>query len=225
MKKDAPLMSEALMYAEFHRSSASKENIVRTMCGFFKSDELRAAKSLIYERFRSLDILENAADRRTTENRSDLMAMCCDLIDDLFKLEENNIQVVCAASNWKRLPRINPEEVTQISMADKLAQLESKFSFYDAALIDVKSMSSSMDVRIKNIEKGNTKKCPLIISNGRSDPTDINDTTAPQTVVKSDTYSDVVSRREHRTYRNQTDRSRMGSDFNKRTGNRGYPDM
>ena len=97
MKKDAPLMSEALMYAEFHRSSASKENIDRTMCGFF------------------------------------------DLIDDLFKLEENNIQVVCVASNWKRLPRINPEEVTQISMADKLAQLKSKLSFYDAALIDVKS--------------------------------------------------------------------------------------
>ena len=132
---------------------------------------------------------------------------------------------MCAASNWKRLPRINPEEVTQISMADKLAQLESKFSFYDAALIDVKSMSSSMDVRIKNIKKSNTKECPLIISNGRSDPTDINDTTAPQTVVKSDTYSDVVSRRERRTYRNQTDRSRIGSDFNKRTGNNGYPDM
>ena len=55
------------------------------------------------------------------------MAMCCDLIDDLFKLEENNIKVVCVASNVKRLPRINPEEVTQISMADKLAQLESNF--------------------------------------------------------------------------------------------------
>ena len=58
-----------------------------------------------------------------TENRSDFMAMCCDLIDDLFKLEENNIQVVCVASNWKRLPRINPEEVTQISMTDKFVLL------------------------------------------------------------------------------------------------------
>ena len=47
-------------------------------------------------------------------------------------------------------------------------------------------------MRIKNTEKGNTKECPLIISNGRSDPTDINDITAPQTVVKPDTYSAVV---------------------------------
>ena len=49
------------------------------------------------------------------------MAIGCDLIYDLFKLEENNIQVVRVASNWKRLPRINPEEVTQLSIADKLA--------------------------------------------------------------------------------------------------------
>ena len=72
-----------------------------------------------------------------------------------------------------------------------------------------------MDMRIKNIEKSNTKKCPLIITNRRSDPTDINDITTPKTVVKSDTYSHVVSRHEHRTYRNQTDGSRMGSDYNK----------
>ena len=105
MKRDAKLMSESLMYAAFHRNSASKENIFRTMCGFFKSDELRAVKSLVYERFRSLDILENAA-----ENRSDLMEIFCNLIDYLFQLEEINIQVLCVASNWKRLPRINPEK-------------------------------------------------------------------------------------------------------------------
>ena len=95
MKRDAPLMSEALMYAEFHRISAPKDNIVRTMCGFFKSDELRAAKSLVYERFRYLDILENAADRRTAENRNDLIAICYDLIEYLFKLEET-ISKLCA---------------------------------------------------------------------------------------------------------------------------------
>ena len=71
-------------------------------------------------------------------------------------------------------------------------------------------MNSNKDVRNKNIEKGNIKGCPLIISKERSDPTDINYITSPKTVVKSDTYSDVVSRREHRTYRNHMDGSRMG---------------
>ena len=41
------LMTKALMYAEFHRNSASEENMVRTMYGLFKSDELR--KVMNYE--------------------------------------------------------------------------------------------------------------------------------------------------------------------------------
>ena len=95
IKMDARLMSKVLMYSKFNRNSASKEDIVRTMYGFFNSDELRAAKSLVYERLGSLDIVHNAADRRTPENRSDLM-------------EENIIPCVSVSSNWKRLPKINP---------------------------------------------------------------------------------------------------------------------
>ena len=65
----------------------------------------------------------------------------------------------------------------------------------------------------------------MITSNRRSAPTDINDITAPKTVVRSDNYSDVVSRREHRTSQNHTDGRRMGSNFNKQTGKNGYPDV
>ena len=53
----------------------------------------------------------------------------------------------------------------------------------------------------------------------------MNDITAPKNVVKSVTNSDVVSRSEHPTYWNLTDGSRMGSDFNKRTGKNGYLDV
>ena len=37
---EAPLISEVLMYADFHRKSATKETLVNTMCGFF-TDMLR----------------------------------------------------------------------------------------------------------------------------------------------------------------------------------------
>ena len=122
LKADAPLMSEALMYAEFHRSSASKENIVNTMCGFFNGDELKTAKTLLYNRFGSLNILQHSADRRTIENRTDLMAICSDIVDDLFKLEESNISVLCGAANWKQLPKMNPEEITNVNMASGVAR-------------------------------------------------------------------------------------------------------
>lgn len=152
MRSDAPLLSEVLMYAEFHRNGATKENLVNTMCGFFSNEEIKSAKNLLYDRYGDRNLLQNQAERRTTETRSDLMATCCDVIDDLFKLEENDITVICAASNWKRLPKINPEEVTNISIADKLAKMEAKFAIYDSALSDVKAHNSKVDIRVRALE-------------------------------------------------------------------------
>ena len=164
LKADAPLMSEALMYAEFHRSSASKENIVNTMCDFFNGDELKTAKTLLYNRFGSLNILQHSADRLTTENRTDLMVLCCDIVDDLFKLEESNISVLCGAANWKRLPKMNPEEITNVSMADKLAQFEAKLAQYDIAIADVKRTNFAIDARVSNMENSRNAEWPNIIS-------------------------------------------------------------
>ena len=141
LKADAPLMSEALMYAEFHRT-----------------------KTLLYNRFGSLNILQHSADRRTTENRTDLMAICCDIVDDLFKLEESNISVLCGAANWKRFPKMNPEEITNVSMADKLAQFEAKLAQYDIAIADVKRTNFAIDARVSNMENSRNAEWPNIIS-------------------------------------------------------------
>ena len=194
MKRDAPLVNEVLMYAEFHRNSASKENIVNTMCGFYSYDEIKIAKSILYERFGNLNILLNSAERRTTENRSDLMATSCDIIDDLFKLEESDIKVLCCGSNWMRLPKINPEEITNISIADKLAQMEAKFAKYESALTDVKCSNSKMDARIKRIEKtqkpsNNNESYSKIISNNNS----TSDTTISKIISNNNSTSDTTS--------------------------------
>ena len=63
------------------------------------------------------------------------------------------MSVVRLASYWKRLPLIITEEVTQISMADKLVQFECEVSFYDASPTDVRSMNSKMDVKIKTLRR------------------------------------------------------------------------
>ena len=38
-----------------------------------------------------------------------------------IKLEESNISVLCGATKWNRLSKMNPDENTKLSMADKLA--------------------------------------------------------------------------------------------------------
>ncbi len=87
-----------------------------------------------------------------------MMATCCDIIDDFFKLEENNVAVTCAATNWMRIPKMNPEEITNISMADKLSQMAAKFEQYENALSEVKCDNAKMDVRIKAIESTKPKQ-------------------------------------------------------------------
>ena len=125
------------------------------MCGFFTDVEIKRGKSLLYDRFGVQNILQNDVDRRGTDNRTKLMAICCDIVDDLFKLEEKEIPVTCCASNWKRIPRINPEEMSKIriSMADKLGQLEANFALYESALSDIRVENSLMDNRVAKIEK------------------------------------------------------------------------
>ena len=90
------------------------------------------------------------------------MAICCDIVDDLFKLEESNISVLCGAANWKRLPKMNPEEITNVSMADKLAQFEAKLAQYDIA--DVKRTNFAIDARVSNMENSRNDEWPNIIS-------------------------------------------------------------
>ena len=54
-----PLLNETLMYADFHRKGATKENIVKVLCSFYSDDELKSAKSLLYKQFGHLNVLQN----------------------------------------------------------------------------------------------------------------------------------------------------------------------
>ena len=150
LKSSAPLISEVLMYANFHRNSASKESLVKIMCSYFNDAEIKSAKTLLYERYGSMNLLLNGQDRRSTDNRSDMMATSCDIIDDLFKLSDNGTNVVCCAGNWKRIPKVNPEAVPQVSIAEKLAQMEAKFKLYDSSLSEIRTESIKLEHRFTN---------------------------------------------------------------------------
>ena len=82
-----------------------------------------------------------------------MMATCCDIVDDLFKLEEHDIKITFGAINWKRIPKINPEEITNISIADKIAQFDAKFAFIESALSDIKVENVGTQDRVARIEQ------------------------------------------------------------------------
>ena len=82
-----------------------------------------------------------------------MMTICCDIVDDLFRLEEHDITIACGAINWKRIPTINPEEITNISIADKIFKFDAKFAFIESALSDIKIENVGTHDRIARIEQ------------------------------------------------------------------------
>ena len=151
--KNAPLIDNVLMYANHHRNGSTTDLLVRTIGGFYSNDEINDAKTLIYERFGALNLLQNEHDRRGSQNRSEMMAICSDIIDDLFKPEENDINITCCAVNWMRIPKIAHEEIINISTADKLAEMEAKFMFHDNALSEIRRENATIENRMNGIEK------------------------------------------------------------------------
>ena len=59
---------------------------------------------------------------------------------------------------------MNPEEITNVSMADKLAQFVAKLDQYDIALADVKRTNFAIDARVSNMENSRNAEWPNIIS-------------------------------------------------------------
>ena len=176
--KNAPLIDNVLMYANHLRNGSTKDLLVRTICGFYSNDEINDAKTLIYERFGALNLLQNEHDRRGSQYRSEMMAICSDIIDDLFKLEENDINITCCAVNWMIIPKIALEEIINISTADKLAEMGAKFMFYDNALSEIRRENTTIENRMNGIEKSigpdksaYTSKTPTPNANDVSGPT------------------------------------------------------
>ena len=64
------------------------------ICDFLNNSEIKADKYMLYKSYYYRNIIYNSTERRTTENRSNMMATCCDIIDDLFQLEDENFKFI-----------------------------------------------------------------------------------------------------------------------------------
>lgn len=132
------VIDEALMYAAEHRGSAPKESIIRVLVSHFSIEEVNNAKGRLIGRLGEHINSEIKKNRKDSQNRTEKMKVCEDILDALQELEDKDINFVCVARQWHRMPKCKPEEVTGISMAEKLAEHEEKFKSYDEVLSELK---------------------------------------------------------------------------------------
>ena len=47
--------------------------------------------------------------------------------------------MICLALSWSKLPKVAPESVTDLSLAEKVAEMEARFKIYDDTLSEIKA--------------------------------------------------------------------------------------
>ncbi len=107
---------------------------------------------MLWNKFGDYDILKEHIDRRVSPNHTEIMAISEDIIDVLYGLEENEIDVICYAVNWHCVPKVKPEAISDLSVTEKLAEIEAKFKLYDNTLSELKKESIKIKDRVTNVD-------------------------------------------------------------------------
>ena len=140
---DDIIVNEVIWYIDQHRHAATKDNIIRAVSCFYDNEDMEIAKGVLISKFGEYIDAELKKSRRDSQQRSEGMRLCEDIIAILSKLDEH-LNLVCVAQNWKKMLKCNPEEMTDLSVAERVAQFSAKFRAYDDALSDLRAQMMLM---------------------------------------------------------------------------------
>lgn len=151
------LVSEFLMYANHHRKTSSKDSLVNALSVFFSPDDVKEAQALLWSEFEDKGFLPEVRNRRDSPNRTETMALCEDVICALAEIEEQGIVLSCHAKFWNKIPKAAPESTHEVSVANKVAELESRLSLYDHALATIRAdVTNNLSRIVKAEDEGKT---------------------------------------------------------------------
>ena len=148
VKKHYLIIDEVLMYANQHRHSSTRDNLVKVLSCSFTLEEVVKAKDKLITELDELILSDRKKNRKDSQNRSEKMKVCEDIIDALSDIDEHGeVELVCAAVRWAKIPKIDPESISDVSVAEKLVQLEAKFSILESSLSEIKAHQVAMEDR------------------------------------------------------------------------------
>ena len=137
---DHVLINEVLWYADQHRHAASKESILKVLACNFSLDDLNDAKCLLLSKYGDQVNPERKKNRKCSQNRTEKMKVCEDIVDSLFDLDlADQINVTCVALDWKKTVKVSPEETPDLMLAEKVVEMEAKFKLFEDALSEMKA--------------------------------------------------------------------------------------
>ena len=155
-KEDRCLIQPLLAYILFSMQSATRDNIKLAVLGRFSAEEILEAKSKLWEsRGESLGQFPLRKESRARPEKEAHIIDILQAIDTLDK-DENLPLIVIDAMSLGKIPRSHPEELNNISLCDRLNQLESRFKnmhdIMDRCVTENLAMKDEIEV-LKSKEK------------------------------------------------------------------------
>ena len=118
------ILNELLTYLVYYINECSIINIKKVINDFFTNSEILEAKNLLWEECK--DHLGEYIARKNSNNRQSSEANVEDIIDAIFKLEQESKLPEFAAKNIERLPDKQPDGLSLMHLIDKVNNIERK---------------------------------------------------------------------------------------------------
>ena len=149
--ENGTVVNPMLSYVVFALQSGTVGNIKNAVLGHFTPDQITEAKSILWETC-GTDALGEQVNRRDGPTRSGAEANVTDILNAMTILDKKDKmpRVLLDAHNLGLIPRSHPEELNNISLVDRLNQLEYKYQSMQT-LVD-SQISDDLKERVMNLE-------------------------------------------------------------------------
>ena len=153
------IFSTLLTFCVSAMSNALKMNVVQLIVLKFSDDEVVAAKNILCK---NSDNLLQYQSRKDSPYRSEKFVHTEDIYDGVKKLSDANKLplFVTDGHGLCRLPKIDAEDITNVSIAEKIASFERKFATFDESMTSILLKSLDNSDRISAIETGKMLNTP-----------------------------------------------------------------
>ncbi len=124
-RHDHIIMDPLLAYCVFAMQSGTMDKVKTAVMGYFHTDAINIAKTTLWSKCNH-DIIGAEQKHKNTGNRSKSEADVEDILRALTQLDGNMPTVVISAKDLSFIPRSHPEELHDISLADRLNKIEKR---------------------------------------------------------------------------------------------------
>ena len=133
-------------------SNALKMNVVQLIVMKFSENEVIAAIDVMCK---NSDNMLQFQSRKESQYRSEKFVHSEDIYDGLKKLSDANKLPLFVTDGFgvSRLPKVDAEDITNVSIAEKIAAFERKFATFDESMTSILLKSLDNADRISSIEK------------------------------------------------------------------------